>query len=807
MAVSYLHATDAGHFSGYTSDSSAMGEMNNLIMDMYEDQDKNGCESKRESVAGRRDKLFASNTQTGTDTAAAAAKSQDYVPQVKRQRCEGLSSAGHASEDSLEALCGAKLSRWADAERQLTQTQPGRNHCELWVTAVISGTGFFALTWEERNKADIIRECLVDQMEDAPTMCKGMVARMICSLWVDESWERVKTRRRCTRDFCQFRKEKEPLSPQEYWHVTLMEVGTYVCVPRSRLYVITGELAEERCQAKLYFLRRILLNDDKTNSEMAMKYLKELLQPDTKLKVEMFQPWGRRWTHVEVLHGDGYLSDILVEAGFARYSRPRKQHDQKEMFRAAICSSQDLISVSSINSHASHHMAPLQYKKSDPENYTVPKFMDFINHVIKQRKTTAHLTSSWSTLSQAMKAQSKERFLQLPGLRQHGYVALNKYQILLRKLKNEYPHIHELKDLKESYYKQLEGVFEKWKLNYMMAQKKTDEAIDVIASVFLGFTNGNVGLGNYTNKCKNLETALTNEATILHKGQELAQMVVPAVATKLMHTIEKLESSSMGCTHMGQRPQTLHQFIKSRSSRNITPLTLEILATDILKDLNQYHMRGIAYQHLHPGNVLVTNGHASLRPIDSQTKFSTGEGWAFERFNYAKPLTKADDVFNFGLLLLWMACKGDKYYDSIMKYYCNMALIKMAMAKDPDQRPLVESLLSTNSPIYRSNHLWQRTPLNIYLTEVFSERVAIKVGEENVCQSLEMEACEFTSDSESLLQPHTKEESDSENPGVEATISEPLSPASTEGGAKETLPPRIPVDDDSLDLTLSDACP
>lgn len=223
-------------------------------------------------------------------------------------------------------------------------------------------------------------------------------------------------------------------------------------------------------------------------------------------------------------------------------------------------------------------------------------------------------------------------------------------------------------------------------------------------------------------------------------------------------------------------------------------------------DLNQYHMRGIVYQHLHPGNVLVSNGHASLRPIDNQRKCNTGGGWAFERFNYAKPLTKADDVFNFGLLLLWMACKGDNYYDSIMKYYCNMALIKMAMAKDPDQRPVVESLLSTDSPIYRSNHLWHRMPLSIYLKEVFRERVAIKV-EEDVRQSLETEAWVFNSDLESLLQPHTKEESESENPGVEAIISEPLSQASTEGGAKETLPPHMPADDDSLNLTLSDACP
>lgn len=49
-------------------------------------------------------------------------------------------------------------------------------------------------------------------------------------------------------------------------------------------------------------------------------------------------------------------------------------------------------------------------------------------------------------------------------------------QTLLRKLKNEYPHICELKDLKESYYKQLEGVFEKWKVSLMIVyinEKKT----------------------------------------------------------------------------------------------------------------------------------------------------------------------------------------------------------------------------------------------------------------------------------------------------------------------------------------------
>lgn len=87
-------------------------------------------------------------------------------------------------------------------------------------------------------------------------------------------------------------------------------------------------------------------------------------------------------------------------------------------------------SHSSIDSLASHHVAPLQHTKPDLVNYTVPKFMDFISHVMKQRKKTAHLTSSWSALSQAMKTQSKERFLQLPGVCQYGYATLNNYQVM-----------------------------------------------------------------------------------------------------------------------------------------------------------------------------------------------------------------------------------------------------------------------------------------------------------------------------------------------------------------------------------------
>lgn len=58
-------------------------------------------------------------------------------------------------------------------------------------------------------------------------------------------------------------------------------------------------------------------------------------------------------------------------------------------------------------------------------------------------------------------------------------------------------------------------------------------------------------------------------------------MLVPAVATKIMSCIDKLETLSSGYKSAMERPQTLHQFITS--TKYITPLILETLAKDILK--------------------------------------------------------------------------------------------------------------------------------------------------------------------------------------------------------------------------------
>lgn len=73
----------------------------------------------------------------------------------------------------------------------------------------------------------------------------------------------------------------------------------------------------------------------------------------------------------------------------------------------------------------------------------------------------------------------------------------------------------------------------------------------------------------------------------MFQGQDLAQMIVPAVATKLMSSIERLEASASGYTHVVERPQTLHHFITN--SRNISPLTLETVAKDILKGEHSLH--------------------------------------------------------------------------------------------------------------------------------------------------------------------------------------------------------------------------
>lgn len=64
-------------------------------------------------------------------------------------------------------------------------------------------------------------------------------------------------------------------------------------------------------------------------------------------------------------------------------------------------------------------------------------------------------------------------------------------------------------------------------------------------------------------------------------------MIVPAVATKLMAGIEKLETPGLWFLQTLGRVQTLHQFLLSNI--NINSLTLDTLAKDILKGEHSFH--------------------------------------------------------------------------------------------------------------------------------------------------------------------------------------------------------------------------
>ena len=159
-----------------------------------------------------------------------------------------------------------------------------------------------------------------------------------------------------------------------------------------------------------------------------------------------------------------------------------------------------------------------------------------------------------------------------------------------------------------------------------------------------------------------------------------------------------------------------------------------------------------------------------LRPIEEQQECRIGQDWPFEGVEVAnEDLGKPGDVFNFGLLLLWMACKGaDSYYGATMKYYCNVTLIKMTMDEDPNQRPLVESMVCTNSPIFRPNIKWRPMLLKDYLREVFNDKCNTEEASEDASGlPSEAETGETTSESGSMFQ-RTEDES-----GTETTESEP----------------------------------
>lgn len=207
-------------------------------------------------------------------------------------------------------------------------------------------------------------------------------------------------------------------------------------------------------------------------------------------------------------------------------------------------------------------------------------------------------------------------------------------------------------------------------------------------------------------------------------------------------------------------------------------------------------MRGIPYKHLHPENVLVINGHAHLRlkTLDDLQECMIGEDWPFKGVKVAKEdLSKPGDVFKFGLLVLWMACLGaDSYSTATMKFLCSMALLKMIMTLIPYKRPLVESMVCMNSPIFHSSSQGCSIPLKYYLKEVFSDKCAAKVEEESSDQPSEMEMC---SESESMFQPTTEEESGNETTESEAPKSNPPSLLSTEGEAKKTPPLGIPMEE------------
>ena len=211
--------------------------------------------------------------------------------------------------------------------------------------------------------------------------------------------------------------------------------------------------------------------------------------------------------------------------------------------------------------------------------------------------------------------------------------------------------------------------------------------------------------------------------------------------------------------------------------------------------LCHYHERGIAYKHLHPENILIRKSHATLRPIDEQRECKIGEDWPFEGVEVAnEDLGRPVDVFNFGLLVLWMACMGtDNYFAAIMKFHCNMALIKMTMADDPNQRPLVDHMMCTNSPIFHSNSQWHTIPLTDYLMEVFNDDYNAEeiddIDEEVYEFPSEVETGESNSDSESISK-HLIMEDESGNETTESENPKNRSPSqeNADDGNDSTIP-------------------
>lgn len=84
---------------------------------------------------------------------------------------------------------------------------------------------------------------------------------------------------------------------------------------------------------------------------------------------------------------------------------------------------------------------------------------------------------------------------------------------------------------------------------------------------------------------------MIGKITSFTQAQGLAQVIVPAVATKLMAAIENLQTSASDFMQTPERVQTLHQFITS--GRNISSLALETLAKDILKGEHSFHTHNL----------------------------------------------------------------------------------------------------------------------------------------------------------------------------------------------------------------------
>lgn len=84
---------------------------------------------------------------------------------------------------------------------------------------------------------------------------------------------------------------------------------------------------------------------------------------------------------------------------------------------------------------------------------------------------------------------------------------------------------------------------------------------------------------------------MISKITSFPQGQGLAQVIVPAVATKLMAVIEKLQTSASGFMQTPKIIETLQQFINS--NRNISSLALETVAKDILKGEYSFHSHNL----------------------------------------------------------------------------------------------------------------------------------------------------------------------------------------------------------------------